>query len=93
MYLSEQGQAAFWRAGTLRSMGGPVTVTVRAEDPSSFQRLVGVRRQVWLGSVAATRGDATTIGLHGVCNRFVDHYIVRGPTRARRAAEKAATSG
>jgi hypothetical protein len=92
MYLSEQGQAAFWQAGTLRSKGGRVTVTVRAEDPSSFQRLVGVRRQVWLGAVAATRGRPATAALHGTCDRFVDHYVVRGPTRARRAADRAASS-
>src|SRR3954454_22504020 len=88
MYLSEQGKAAFWRAGTVRSKGGPVTVTVQAEEPSSFQRLVGVRRQVWLGGVGATRGRPATTALHGTCDRFVDHYVVRGPTRARRAADR-----
>jgi hypothetical protein len=92
MYLSEQGKASFWRAGALRSKGGPATVTVRAEQPTSFQRLVGVRRQVWLGAVAATRGGSASVPLHGACDRYVDHYIVHGPTAARRAANKAASS-
>ena len=58
MYLSQQGQGAFWPAGTVRSNGGPVQIKVTAEEPSSFQNFVGVRRQVWLGSIAATRGGA-----------------------------------
>jgi hypothetical protein len=78
MYLSEQGKAAFWRAGTVRSRGGPVKVTVAAQDPSSFQRFVDVRRQVWLGSVAATRGGPQTAPLHDTCKRFVDHFLVGG---------------
>lgn len=78
MYLSEQGKASYWGAGTLRSKGERVKITVSAQEPSSLQRLVGVRRQVWLGSIAATRGGATKIPLHDACNRFVDHFIVRG---------------
>jgi hypothetical protein len=93
MYLSAQGRGSFWRAGTVQSKGGPVTITVSAEEPSSFQRLVGVRRQVWLGSVAATRGGAETATLHQSCARYVDHYIVRGPSPAKHAENKASSSG
>jgi hypothetical protein len=89
MYLSEQGKAAFWRAGTVRSRGGTVKVTVAAQDPSSFQRFVGVRRQVWLGSIAATRGGPRTAPLHDTCERFVDHFLVgaRGTGGARSASQ------
>jgi hypothetical protein len=92
MYLSLQGQASFWRAGTIRSGGGHETVTVSAEEPSDFQRVVGVRRQVWLGSIAASRGDPAKADLHATCDRFVDHYVVKGTSPARQAANKAAES-
>jgi hypothetical protein len=92
MYLSEQGQGSFWRAGTVRSNGGPVQIKVTAEQPSSFQNFVGVRRQVWLGSIAATRGAPQTVPLHQSCARYVDHYIVHGPSRARRAAKKTSSA-
>jgi hypothetical protein len=92
MYLSEQGQGSFWRAGTVRSSGRPVTITVSAEKPGSFQRFAGVRRQVWLGSIAASRGRPQTMPLHQSCARYVDHYLVRGPTRAGRGAKKASPS-
>jgi hypothetical protein len=78
MYLSEQGKASFWPAGTVRSTGGVVKVAVSAQEPSSFQRLVHVRRQVWLGALAATTGKPRTVPLHDTCNRFIDHFIVRG---------------
>jgi hypothetical protein len=78
MYLSEQGKASFWHAGTAHSNGGRITVTVRAQEPSSFQRLVGVRRQVWLGGIAATSGGPRTTPLHDACKRYLDHYVVEG---------------
>jgi len=90
MYLSAQGEASYWRAGTLRSQGERVKVTVSAKEPSSFQRLFDVRRQVWLGSIAATRGGPATITLHDTCNRFVDHFIVRG---GRSRSETASSGG
>jgi hypothetical protein len=86
MYLAEQGKASFWRAGTVRSGGGRVQVTVSAREPSGFQRLVGVSRHVWLGALAATSGGPSTAPLHDTCNRFIDHFIVRGkgtPGQAR----------
>jgi hypothetical protein len=78
MYLSEQGEASFWHAGPLRATGGRVKVTVTASEPSSFQRFVGVRRQVWLGGIAATAGGPQTAPLHDACKRYVDHYVVGG---------------
>jgi hypothetical protein len=78
MYLTEQGKGAYWPAGKLESDGGPVTVTVTAKKPAGFQRLLGVRRQVWLGGLAATRPGSKTIPLHDACGQFVDHFVVSG---------------
>jgi hypothetical protein len=86
MYLSEQGKASFWHAGSVQSQGGPVSVTVTASEPSAFQRFVGVRRQVWLGGIAATRGGPHDVALHESCKRYVDHYVVGGKASAGQAA-------
>jgi hypothetical protein len=83
MYLSEQGKASYWRAGTVQSQGGQVHVTVTASEPSSFQRFVGVRRQVWLGGIAATRGGPHDMQLRDACKRYVDHYVAGGSVPAR----------
>jgi hypothetical protein len=86
MYLSEQGKASFWHAGTVQSKGGTVKVTVDASEPSSFQRFVGVPRQVWLGGIAATSGGPHTVQLHATCRRFIDHYVVGGKASAGQAS-------
>jgi hypothetical protein len=86
MYLSEQGKASFWHAGTVQSKGGTVNVTVDASEPSSFQRFVGVPRQVWLGGIAATSGGPHTVQLHATCRRFIDHYVVGGKASAGQAS-------
>jgi hypothetical protein len=77
MYLTHQGQGAFWHAGEMRAAGSrPVTVTVSAARPSALQRALGVRRQVWLGTLAATRPGSRQVPLRRACGRYVDHYIL-----------------
>jgi hypothetical protein len=81
MYLTHQGQGAFWPAGEVRVRGrGPVPVTVDAARPSQLQRGLGVERRVWLGTLAATRPGAKRVALHDACGQYVDHFTVRaGP--------------
>jgi hypothetical protein len=78
MYIDRKGQGAFWAAGNFETKGGTETVTVGADQPSALQRSLGVRRQVWLGTVAATRAESKAIPLHDACDRFVDHWRGRG---------------
>ena len=79
MYLTHQGQGAFWPAGEVRVRdGAPVQVTVDAERPTRLQRDLGVERRVWLGTLAATRPGAKQVALNDACGRYVDHYTVRG---------------
>ena len=80
MYLTHQGEGAWWDAGTIAVKGGgPVTISVSAERPSRLQRLLGVRRQVWLGGVAASRATkAHTVPIGQACGRYVDHYQLAG---------------
>jgi hypothetical protein len=84
MYLTHQAQGAFWPAGRLRvRKRGAVAVTVTAARPSAFQRLFGVRRQVWLGPLVATRPGSTTMPIRRACGRYVDHYTLQRGTGHR----------
>ena len=47
-----------------------------SSDPDGTQ--LGVRRQVWLGTLAATRPGASQIPIRRACGRFVDHYTFHG---------------
>ena len=77
MYLTNQAQGAFWHAGGLRrKRRGPVTITVSAAEPSGFQRLLGVRRQVWLGPIAATQPGPAEVSLRDACGRYLDRFLL-----------------
>jgi hypothetical protein len=79
MYLTHQGEGAFWAAGEVRVQGGgPVTVTVSAARPTRLQRTLGVRRQVWLGTLAASRPGARQVALKDACGLYVDHFTLGG---------------
>jgi hypothetical protein len=78
MYLTHQAQGSFWPAGSLQAKRpGPVTVTVTAQKPNRFQRLMGVRRQVWLGPLAATRPGSQQVPIRRACGQYLDHYTFR----------------
>ncbi len=78
MYLTHQGEGAWWSAGTIRvPKTGPVKVAVIAAEPSSLQDALGVERRVWLGGIAATRAvPAQSVPVGGACGRYVDHYLL-----------------
>jgi hypothetical protein len=79
MYLTHQGQGAFWPAGDLTAAhGGALTVTVSAARPTALQRRLGVDRRVWLGTLAATRPGASQVPLSQACGRYVDHFVLGG---------------
>ena len=77
MYLTHQGEGAWWAAGKLvLKRPTRVKVSVVAPQPSALQRLFGVRRRVWLGGIAATRATAPRrVAVGRACGRmYVDHY-------------------
>ena len=74
MYIDHKGQGSFWSAGSVDARRGMTTVTVRAEQPTGLQRLLGVKRQVWLGYVAATRPGVGHVPLRAACGHDVDHW-------------------
>ncbi len=85
MYLTHQAQGAFWSAGSVRvARPGPVRVRVTAARPTRLQRLLGVRRQVWLGPLAATMpGSVAEVPIDRACGRYVDHFTFRSAAPSR----------
>ena len=51
-------------------------------EPSQLQRDLGVERQVWLGTLAATRPGASVVPLHDACGQYVDHFTSERGERA-----------
>ena len=94
MYLTHQGQGAFWPAGEIEvpaspdGRPAPVTITLTAVAPSGLQNALGVRRSVWLGELVASapgwprpRGAATEPASRA-CGEYVDHYtLLERPAR------------
>ena len=78
MYLTHQGEGAWWDAGAFKlSRATRVRVSVIAAEPSSLQRLLGVERRVWLGGIAATRAlPPRDVAVGAACDRYVDHYTL-----------------
>jgi hypothetical protein len=71
------GEGPFWPVGEVTSTGGGTEITVRAEDLSTFQELIGVGREAAIGNVVATRTDPyETIPFADACGAYVDHYAV-----------------
>jgi hypothetical protein len=84
MYLTHQGQGAFWPVGEIEVSDGQdsVEVAVEADEPAALARFVGADRKVWLGELAATRLDPltnepATVPLGEACGRYVDRYVPR----------------
>jgi hypothetical protein len=77
MYLTHQGEGAFWPAGEVRQEErGAVTVRVTAARPTARQRAVGVTRQVWLGGLAASQPGTEQVPMRDACGRYVDHFTL-----------------
>ena len=81
MYLTHQGQGAFWPVGeiTVPAGDGDVDVRVTAAEPTGLERATGATRRAWLGELAATRlnpidGDQpAAVATARACGDYVDH--------------------
>jgi hypothetical protein len=79
-FLPGRPQDSFWPAGDIRVArgGAPTRITVHAAAPNGLQDALGVRRQVWLGELAATRpADPRQVPLADACGAYVDHFETR----------------
>ncbi|MGE5856887.1 MAG: hypothetical protein ACM31K_00205, partial [Solirubrobacterales bacterium] len=58
------------------SQGGPITVSVRADDVNWFQGLLGVDAPAVIGNLTAVNPDGfVTVPTASACSLFVDHLI------------------
>jgi hypothetical protein len=79
-FLPDHPQDSFWPAGQIRVPEDARTtrMTVHAAAPNGLQDALGVRRQVWLGELAATRpADPRQVPLADACGAYVDHFETR----------------
>ncbi len=79
-YRPDQGP--YWQAGVLTTDGGPITVSVRADELSWLQKLLGVDAEAVIGNLTAARAEGfQTIPTPAACGLYVDHII--GGVRVR----------
>jgi len=91
-YRPDQGP--YWPVGTITSQGGPVTVSVTADDVNWFQSLVGVDAPAVIGNLAAVNPDGfKVLPTAAACGLFVDHLIGVQPANHTQAKGKTASKG
>ena len=87
-YRPDQGP--YWPVGAVNSKGGPIAVSVQADDIHAYQKLLGVDAPAVIGNLTAVRvgGFVTVPNTNAACGLFVDHLIGvsegRGKTRSSR---------
>jgi hypothetical protein len=73
-YRPDQGP--YWPVGEITSQGGPVTVSVTADDVNWFQSLIGVDAPAVIGNLTAVNPDGfKLVPTAQACKLFVDHLI------------------
>jgi hypothetical protein len=73
-YRPDQGP--YWPVGEVSGQGGPVTVSVTADDINWFQSLIGVDAPAVIGNLTAVNPDGfKVVPTAQACRLFVDHLI------------------
>ena len=87
-YRPDQGP--YWPVGELISQGGPVTISVRADEINWLQKLLGVDAPTVIGNLTAVQTTGfETLPTASACGRYVDHVIGGRQKSAVREAGKA----
>jgi hypothetical protein len=75
-------QGPYWPVGEIEG-GGPVTLTVRADEVSSLQKLLGIDAPAVIGNLTAVQvEDFQTLPIAAACALYVDHIIGGAPPRS-----------
>jgi hypothetical protein len=91
-YRPDQGP--YWPVGTITSKGGPVTVSVTADDVNWFQSLIGVDAPAVIGNLTAVNPDGfKLLPTAAACGLFVDHLIGVQTADHAQGGGKAASKG
>ena len=73
-YRPDQGP--YWPAGQLTSEGGPITVSVQADDVNTLQKVLGVDAPAVIGNLTAVnRAGFRRVGTAAACKLYVDHIL------------------
>jgi hypothetical protein len=100
-YRPDQGP--YWPVGKITTHGGPITVSVTADDVNWFQRVIGVDAPAVIGNLTAVNPKGfKPVPTASACRLFVDHIIGaqqisntkgRAPQGKQRSNGKRASSG
>jgi hypothetical protein len=91
-YRPDQGP--YWPVGTITSQGGPVTVSITADDVNWFQSLIGVDAPAVIGNLTAVNPDGfKLVPTAAACGLFVDHLIGVQTANHGQGQGKAASKG
>jgi hypothetical protein len=76
MYGFAPGEGQFWPAGAIDiPRRGPARITIRQADRTWLERLLGVERRTWLGTLAVNPSPAQReVELSDACGQYVDRY-------------------
>jgi hypothetical protein len=91
-YRPDQGP--YWPAGEVTSNGGPITVSVQADDINWLQKLLGVDAPAVIGNLTAVnRTGFRTIPTASACGLYVDHIIGGSvPAQSRQSGKQKSSS-
>jgi hypothetical protein len=91
-YRPDQGP--YWPAGEVTSEGGPITVSVQADDISLLQKVLGVDAPAVIGNLTAVkRTGFEEIPTASACGRYVDHIVGGNQSRPRENGGGASGAG
>jgi hypothetical protein len=76
MYGFAPGEGQFWPAGAIDiPRRGPARITIRQADRTWLERLLGVERRTWLGTLAVNPSPTQReLELSDACDQYVDRY-------------------
>jgi hypothetical protein len=73
-------EGPYWPVGSVTSGGGPLEVTVTADELSKVQQLLGVDAEAAIGNLVATRlSDISSQSFTASCGLYLDHYYLGRP--------------
>jgi hypothetical protein len=90
-YRPDQGP--YWPAGEVTSTGGPITVSVQADDVNLLQKVLGVDAPAVIGNLTAVNSNGfRRIPTASACKLYVDHILNSAvPARAGQKNSQAGT--
>jgi hypothetical protein len=91
-YRPDQGP--YWPVGEVTSQGGPITVSVTADDVNTYQSLLGVDAPAVIGNLTAVNTSGfKTLPTAAACGLYVDRVVGGSERSGVREAGKSSSKG